>query len=203
MGRFLGILQTTIVATITVTGPELVSMTAGEAENPRKVLPKAFRAVFYRLGLFFVLGSLCIGIVVPSDSPELAAAYANGGSNAGSSPYVISMVKFGIPVLPHIVNAMLLTSCFSAGNGYLFCATRSLHGMALEGKAPKIFSRTTKSGVPVFSLAAVTAISALAFLNVSNGSGVVFSWLVNLVSCHVVLCDRIHLTVCLRLLRAC
>jgi amino acid permease len=35
-------------------------MAAGEAENPRKVMPKAFNGVFYRLTAFFVLGALCV-----------------------------------------------------------------------------------------------------------------------------------------------
>ncbi len=38
-------------------GPDYVSMAAGEAENPRAVMPRAFNAVFYRLTAFFVLGS--------------------------------------------------------------------------------------------------------------------------------------------------
>ena len=50
-------------------------MAAGEAENPRLVMPKAYNAVFYRLTAFFVLGSLCVGINVPFDSPMLIAAF--------------------------------------------------------------------------------------------------------------------------------
>lgn len=180
-GKWLGFLQCLILATLTVTGPELVSMAAGEAENPRAVMPRAYKAVFYRLGLFFCVGALCVGIVVPSDSAELAAAYASSGSNAAASPYVISMQNFGIPVLPHIVNALLLTSCFSAGNGYFYCATRSLYGMALEGKAPRILAMTTKSGVPVFSVVCVMIIGLLAYLQVSNSSAVVLAWMVSLV----------------------
>jgi amino acid transporter len=39
-------------------------MAAGEAENPRKVMPKAFNGVFYRLTAFFVLGALCVVRIV-------------------------------------------------------------------------------------------------------------------------------------------
>ncbi|EXJ92919.1 hypothetical protein A1O3_01475 [Capronia epimyces CBS 606.96] len=181
-GRFLGFLQTLVLATVTVTGPELVSMAAGEAENPRKVMPRAYKAVFWRLGLFFVLGALCVGIVLPANSVELAEAYATSGSNASSSPYVVSMRNFGIPVLPHIVNAVLVTSAFSAGNGYFFAATRTLYGLSLRGKAPRIFSKTTKNGSPIYSVAAVLAIGTLAFMQVSNSSAKVFSWIVSLVT---------------------
>jgi amino acid permease len=45
-------------------------MAAGETENPRKVMPRAYNAVFYRLTTFFVLGSLAVGINVPFNDAE-------------------------------------------------------------------------------------------------------------------------------------
>jgi len=60
LGYFLGFLQCLIQASFVIAGPDYVSMAAGEAENPRKVMPKAFNGVFYRLTAFFVLGALCV-----------------------------------------------------------------------------------------------------------------------------------------------
>jgi hypothetical protein len=117
-------------------------MAAGEAENPRVVMPRAFNAVFYRLTCFFVLGSLCVGINVPYNDPELIAAFENEEPGAAASPYVVSMNRLRIQVLPDIVNALVLASAFSAGNSYVYCASRSLFGLALEGKAPKILTRS-------------------------------------------------------------
>ena len=182
MGIFLGFMGALSQAAITVTGPEYVSMTAGEVEMPRRVMPKAFKAVFYRLGIIFVVGALTVGIVVPPSSEELVRAYTENGTNAAASPYVVSMRSFGIPVLPHIVNALLLTSAISAGNGYMYCASRTLYGLALAGKAPKFFTRTTKKGVPIYPTLAVLVVSLISFLQVSSDSSVVFSWLISLVS---------------------
>lgn len=181
-GIFLGFVEALSLAAVTIAGPEYVSMTAGEAENPRKIMPRAFKAVFWRLGTIFVVSALTVGIVVAPDSEELKKAYSENGANAAASPYVVSMKSFGIPILPHIVNALLLTSAFSAGNGFFFCATRTLYGLSLAGKAPKIFLKTTKKGVPIYPTVAVLAISCIAYLQVSSGSSVVFSWLISLVS---------------------
>ncbi|KAJ5014993.1 General amino acid permease AGP2 [Colletotrichum sp. SAR 10_99] len=137
LGRFLGFMYCLIQAAFVIAGPEYVSMTAGEAENPRNVLPKAYRSIFWRLTTFFILGSLAVGIVVPSDDPKLKEAYSSSKGGAAGSPYVRSMDILGIPILPHIVNALILTSAFSAGNSTTYCATRTLYGMALEGKAPR------------------------------------------------------------------
>lgn len=181
-GRFLGFLQCLILASFTIAGPDYVSMAAGETENPRKVMPKAFNAVFYRLTAFFVLGSLCVGILVPYDDPEMTAAFTSGAPGAAASPYVVSMNRLRIPVLPHIVNAMVLTSAFSAGNSYLYCASRSLYGLALEGKAPRILTKCTRNGVPIYCVLVVLLIALLAFLQVSNSAAVVLNWFVSLVT---------------------
>jgi yeast amino acid transporter len=93
-------------------------MAAGEAENPRVVMPRAYKSVFYRLSAFFILGSLAVGIIVPYNDPELIAAFKNGLPGAAASPYVVAMNRLQIQVLPDIVNAMVLVSAFSAGNSY-------------------------------------------------------------------------------------
>jgi amino acid transporter len=145
---------------------------------PRKVLPGAFNSVFYRLTTFFVLGSLCIGIVVPYNDPDLLSAIGNARPGAGASPYTIAMQHLGIPVLPHIVNALVLSAVYSAGNSYVYCASRTLYGLALEGKMPRFLTHCSGRGVPVYCVGITLAISALAFLQVSNSASVVLTWCV-------------------------
>ncbi|PKS13133.1 hypothetical protein jhhlp_000475 [Lomentospora prolificans] len=182
LGKWLGFLQCLIQASFSISGPDYVSMAAGEAENPRYVLPRAFNAVFYRLTTFFVLGALCVGILVPYDSEVLKSALSEGKPGAAASPYVIAMGRLGIGVMPHIVNALVLTAAFSAGNSYVYCGSRSLYGLALEGKAPKFLLKCTSNGVPIYCVLAVLAFGMLAFLQLSSSSAVVLSWLVSLVT---------------------
>jgi amino acid transporter len=92
------------------------------------------------------------------------------------------MNRLRIQVLPDIVNALVLTSAFSAGNSYCYCASRSLYGLALEGKAPRILTKCTKSGVPIYCVVIVLLLSLLSFLQVSNNAAVVLQWFVNLVT---------------------
>ncbi|OAA50292.1 Amino acid/polyamine transporter I [Metarhizium rileyi] len=182
LGQWLGFLQCLIQAAFTIAGPDYVSMAAGEAENPRKVMPRAYNAVFYRLTAFFVLGSLCVGILVPYNDKELTAAFKNSAPGAAGSPYVVAMNRLGIRILPHIVNAMVLTAAFSAGNSYVYCASRSLYGLALEGKAPRFLTRCTRKGVPIYCVCFVLLFALLAFLQLSENAAVVLDWLVSLVT---------------------
>ncbi|CAG81869.1 amino acid permease-domain-containing protein [Yarrowia lipolytica] len=181
-GRFLGFFACLVQAAFSIAGPEYVSMAAGEAVNPRVVMPKAYKAVLYRLSFFFILGALAVGIIVPYNDPELLDAINSGKPGAAASPYVIGMQRLNIKVLPHIMNGLVLTSAFSAGNSFTYCASRTLYGLALEGYAPRIFAKCTKQGVPIFAVIVVLCFGLLSFLQLGNTAQVVLNWLVNIVT---------------------
>lgn len=182
LGRFLGFLQCLIQASFTIASPDYVSMTARGCENPRKVMPKAFNGVFYRLTAFFVLGSLAVGILVPYNRAELKSAFKESLPRAAVSPYVVAMNRLQIRILPDIVNSMVLASAFAAGNSYVYCASHSLYGLVLEGKAPRFLTNCTRSGVPLYCVAITLATALISFLQVSNNAAVVLNWFVSLVT---------------------
>lgn len=186
-GHFLGFFQCLVTAAFIVAGPEVLSMTAGEAVNPRKTMKEAYRTVVARLIVFFVLGSLAVGILVPYDDEHLIDAINGGKPGAAKSPYVIALDRLHVPVMPHIINALILLSTFSAGNSMLFCASRVLHGLALEGHAPRVFAKCNRRGVPVYAVLVVLGLSLLAFLAVNKSSTVVLNWFINMVtSCELI-----------------
>lgn len=179
IGRFEGFLAAVWSASFTVVGPEYISMAAAEAKHPRIYIKTAFKTVFWRFGAFFILGSLCVGIVVAYNDPLLSSVAGSG--TAAGSPYVVAMTNLGIKVLPDVVNALLFTSIFSAGNTYCYCASRSLYGLALEGRAPRILTKCW-NGNPLLCFGIVICFSFLSFLSVNSGSNVVLTWLVNLIT---------------------
>ncbi|KAK0492668.1 general amino acid permease AGP2 [Armillaria luteobubalina] len=179
-GRFLGFLSCLLQAVFTMCGPEFVSMTAGEAENPRTTLPQTFKGVYTRVTTFFILGALSVGILLPYSDPNLQLALSDPKPGAGSSPYVIAMQNMNIPVLPHIVNALIMLSIFSAGNSYVFCASRTLYGMALQRRLPMFLTRCTRNGVPIYCVGIAILVALLAFLQVSNDTSKVLEWFVSL-----------------------
>ncbi|KAJ8469798.1 hypothetical protein ONZ45_g16772 [Pleurotus djamor] len=174
--RFLAIVSVIVQAAFSFQGMELVAIAASETESPRRNIAKAVRRVFYRIILFYICGILIIGMCVASNDPALL----QDTGNAAQSPFVIAINRAGIKVLPHIINAGVFTSAFSAGNSYLFCASRVLYGLALRGQAPKIFTYCTKGGLPIVAVLTSGAFGFLAFMNVSSGAETVFNWLVNL-----------------------
>ncbi|KAH6989320.1 amino acid permease/ SLC12A domain-containing protein [Ilyonectria sp. MPI-CAGE-AT-0026] len=185
LGRFEGFLAALWSAGFTVVGPEYISMVAAEAKRPSIFIKAAFKTVYYRFCFFFIVGSLAVGIVVPWNDKTLTGIYRDGeiaGGTAAASPYVIAMENLGIGVLPHIVNALMLTSIFSAGNTYTYCATRSLYSLALEGRAPAFLRKCTAKGVPIYCFCVVMLFPFLSFLQLSNNSAKVLTWLINIMT---------------------
>ncbi|KDQ61057.1 hypothetical protein JAAARDRAFT_152071 [Jaapia argillacea MUCL 33604] len=178
-GNFLAIWSTFVTATFTYLGTELIGVTVGEAQNPRKTIPRAIKLTFFRIVVFYIVLVTLLGMLVPYNSPELAFA-SNENTGASASPFVVAIIIAGIPILPHIINAAILLFVFSASNSDLYIASRTLYGLAVEGRAPRIFARTDRRGVPVYALAVSALFALLAFLNVTDDSKVVFGYFVNL-----------------------
>lgn len=178
--RFLGFWSVMVNATFAYLGTELVGVTAGEAQNPRRSIPKAIKLTFYRILFFYCLSVFLVGMIVPYNSPELAFANKQSNPSAAASPFVVAAQLAGVKTLPHIINACILIFVFSASNSDLYIASRTLYGLASDEAAPAIFKKTDSRGVPYPSLALCTCFALLAFLNCSDDSRKVFIHFVNL-----------------------
>ncbi|TDL23707.1 general amino acid permease 1 [Rickenella mellea] len=176
LGRFLGIVSVIVQAAFAFQGMELVAVAASETESPRRNISKAVRKVFYRILIFYILGTLITGMLVPYNDDALLT----DTGNAAQSPYVIAMTRAGIKVLPSVINAAIFTSAFSAGNSFLFCASRVLYGLAIRRQAPTIFAKCTQNGLPIVAVLTTSCFAFLSFMNVKATSETVFNWFVSL-----------------------
>ncbi|KAI5817774.1 amino acid permease/ SLC12A domain-containing protein [Pyronema omphalodes] len=183
-GIFLAIWSTFVTATFAYLGTELVGVTVGEAQNPRRTIPRAIRLTFYRILVFYILSVFLLGMIVPYDSKDFPYNSTDpkikSAVGASASPYVVALKLSGIDGLPHVLNACILVFVFSASNSDLYIASRTLYGLALEGKAPKLFARTDRRGVPIYALGTSALFALLAYMNVAEESTTVFKYFVNL-----------------------
>jgi amino acid transporter len=122
-----------------------------------------------------------ISLIVPSTSTQLLVANSSR-AGAAASPFVVGVTLVGIKGLNHVINAMILLFTISAANSDLYIASRTLYGLAIERKAPQIFAKVNKRGVPWVSLLVVSSFICLTFLNASTSSSTVFAYGVNLLS---------------------
>jgi amino acid transporter len=182
-GKFLGFWAVMNNAVYSFSGVESVSVAAAETQNPRQNIPRACKRVFARVTLFYILAVLIVGMLVRSDDSDLGNPDTEG--TAGQSPFVIAATRAGIKAIPNIVNAIVLTSAFSASNQAMLAGTRILYGLALKKQAPKIFLRTTKYGIPYVCVILQTAVATLAYMSLSSGALTVFYWFLDLTAAGV------------------
>ncbi|QGQ44512.1 amino acid permease [Metabacillus sediminilitoris] len=118
-------------------GIELVGLTAGETEDPEKVIPKAINNIPIRIIIFYI-GALIV----------IMSIYPWNAINPTESPFVQVFVAIGIAAAGGIVNFVVLTSAASACNSAIFSTSRMVYSLAKEKNAPVPFTKLTSRKVP-------------------------------------------------------
>lgn len=176
VGGALGILAVFMVAGFSFQGTELVAVAAGEAKDPNRSIPKAINAIFWRILLFYIFAIFIIGTLLPFTDPNLLK---NSETDIAQSPFTILFDRAGVAFAASVMNAVIFTAIFSAGNSGLYSSTRMLYALSKSSKAPKIFAKTDSRGVPVYALIATATIGAACFLTSLLGDGAAYFWLIN------------------------
>ncbi|ALD73862.1 amino acid permease [Trueperella pyogenes] len=171
----MGVLSVFMIAGFSFQGTEMVGIAAGEAEDPDRNIPRAIRAVFWRILIFYIAAIAVIGFLLPYTDPALL----NPNGDIALSPFTLVFERAGVAAAAAIMNAVILTSVLSAGTSGLYASTRMLYGLAKSGQAPQIFASTTRRGIPMVALLATTLVGAASFLTSLIGDGSAYTWLVN------------------------
>ena len=174
VGGIPAIINVFLIAGFSFQGTELIGVTAGESEDPKKAVPKAINDVFWRILLFYILSIFIIAALIPYTSPNLLSA-ANG--NIAVSPFTLVFKRAGLAFAASFMNAVVLTSVLSSANSGAYASTRMLYSLAQDKYAPKIFAKTTKNGIPFYALLATILVSLLTFTTSIFGQKI-YMWLV-------------------------
>ncbi|SFX20943.1 amino acid transporter, AAT family [Thermoactinomyces sp. DSM 45891] len=122
-------------------GAELLGLTLRETKDAHKVLPKVLRGVVVRVSLFYILPILVIVGLVP---------WNQIGSQG--SPFVNVLQNIGLSSAADVMNFVMLVAVISAANSGVYATSRMLFSLAGDGEAPKVFTRLSKSQVPVLGI---------------------------------------------------
>jgi amino acid transporter, AAT family len=138
-------------------GVEVIAVTAGEANDPYKSIPRAMRTIVYRLICFYVLAMIAMLAMTP---------WNRIGSEGGitGSPFVAAFSEVGIPYAASIMNLVVITAALSSCNADLYLTTRMLFSLSRSGYAPGWLSRLSSNGVPHRALGLSTAGMVVAIL---------------------------------------
>ncbi|MFD3541397.1 amino acid permease [Streptomyces sp. NPDC058662] len=175
------ILTGVLMVVFSFMGSEIVTLAAGESEDPRRAVTKATNSVIWRIGVFY-LGSIFVVLTLLPWNDE---------SIVEKGSYVAALDSIGIAHAGQIMNVIVLTAVLSCLNSGLYTASRMAFSLGERGDAPKAFAKVSKKGVPtaaiwgsvVFGFVAVYfnyafKDSVFSFLLNSSGAVALFVWLV-------------------------
>ena len=133
-------------------GLELVGIAAAETADPQKTIPRAVNQVIYRILIFYVGALVVLLALYPWNQFGNVAADAPWAEAMAASPFVQIFNHIGIPAAAHVLNLVILTAALSVYNSGVYCNSRMLYGLALQGNAPRVFAKVNARGVPIMSL---------------------------------------------------
>lgn len=151
-------------------GLELIGITAAETKNPSKTIPKAVNQIVYRI-LIFYIGA--IGV--------LLCLFPWNQLAQGGSPFVLIFQSLNSHGVANVLNFVVLVAAISVYNSCIYCNSRMLHGLAMQGNAPRILQRVNRRGIPVYAAGVSASITALCVLINYLMPGKAFQFLMMLV----------------------
>ena len=165
----LPVLLTLQIVMFAYSGVELIGVTAGEAENPQVVLPRATNGVILRILIFYLGALLVIMSVVPWNELD-----------PNVSPFVFVFQKLQVPAAASLITAVVITAAASSCNSGLFSTGRMLWSLAQRGHGPQVFARLNAQQVPAAGIHASAAVMLLAVVLNYWVPKEVFTWVTSI-----------------------
>jgi L-asparagine transporter-like permease len=141
---FPGVWMAVIVGVFSFNGIEVIAVTSGEAEDPRRAIPAALRTMVYRLFLFYILALLVIVTTTPWT--------ATGVKVVAQSPFVKVFSIAGVRDAAGIMNFVVISAALSSMNTNVYLCSRMLFSLSRGSYAPRFLGTLSKSGAPTAAI---------------------------------------------------
>lgn len=153
-GGYQGLLAALVIIMFSFGGLELVGITAAEAENPEKNIPKAtnqvlFRILIFYVGALFILFSLMPWRTITADTSPFVEVF----NSLNSLNFTIGETTYSFTkIIANVLNVIVLTAALSVYNSCVYSNSRMLYGLAEQGNAPKFLKKVNKNHSPIAAI---------------------------------------------------
>ncbi|MFK3737572.1 amino acid permease [Massilia sp. TN1-12] len=150
-----GLVMSMAIIMFSFGGLEVLGITAAEADDPARSIPRATNQALWRILVFYV-GALAV----------LLSLYPWNQIVPGASPFVLIFKALDAGIVAHVLNLVVLTAALSVYNSCVYSNSRMLYGLAVQGHAPRALLKVTERGVPLASLG-VSAVATVLCVGVN------------------------------------
>ncbi|HEY9258844.1 amino acid permease [Chitinophaga sp.] len=150
-GGFQGLFAAIAMIMFSFGGLELIGITAAEADQPEKTIPKATNQVIYRILIFYVGALIILFALSPwrSITTETSPFVMVFESLKGFQFSLWGKTIYFTSLIANVLNLIVLTAALSVYNSCVYSNSRMLYGLADQGNAPAFLSKLNKNHVPV------------------------------------------------------
>ena len=138
-------------------GTEIIGITAAETDDPEKAIPKACRAVVFRVAFLFIVPITLLVFLIPSTEAGL-----------DDSIFAVVLKNYGLGPIAWIFTAIVIVAAFSCANTGLYATSRVVYSLAIDGLAPKFLTKLNKRQAPqnaiIFTIIPMWIIVILGYL---------------------------------------
>lgn len=165
-GGFQGLFAAIALIMFSFGGLELIGITAAEAEQPEKTIPKATNQVIYRILIFYVgalviLFSLSPWRNITTDSSPFVMVFE---SLKGFQFSLLGKTIYFTSLIANMLNVIVLTAALSVYNSCVYSNSRMLFGLAEQGNAPSFLSKLNKNSAPINAILMSSLFAAICII---------------------------------------
>lgn len=162
-GGYEGMIAALAIVMFSFGGLELIGITAAEAENPDKTIPKATNQVIYRILIFYVGALIILFALSPwreitvGSSPFVAVF----GTLKGFEFTLSGHTFYATDLIANVLNLVVLTAALSVYNSSVYSNSRMLYGLAVQRNAPRFLRKLNRHHVPVMAIGVSAVFAAV------------------------------------------
>lgn len=162
-GAYQGLLAALVMIMFSFGGLELVGITAAEAENPERNIPKATNQVLWRILIFYIGSLIILFSLMPwrQITPETSPFVEVFASLKGMQFQLFGTTYYFTNIIANALNLIVLTAALSVYNSCVYSNSRMLYGLAEQGNAPRFLTKLNKNHSPINAILVSAGLVAL------------------------------------------
>lgn len=161
-----GLLAVMAIIMFSFGGLELIGITAAEAENPEKNIPKATNQVIYRILIFYVGALIILFALSPWETiTTKTSPFVTVFDNLKGMHFSLFGVDVSVTnLIANALNVIVLTAALSVYNSSVYSNSRMLYGLAEQGNAPRFLMKLNRHSVPTRAIIVSSCFAAICIL---------------------------------------